>query len=99
MTTAERADETKLLVKLICAAGIRIVTAHSAQICAWNLVPQQYWGVYSSAVDTHVSIFSSALGPNSDSVETSRQTSDTTNMLFEQDGQKQGKVFSSFNNC
>ncbi|KAM9262153.1 ribosome-releasing factor 2, mitochondrial isoform 3-T3 [Morus bassanus] len=31
-------------------------------------------------------------GPNSDSVETSRQTSDTTNLLFEQDGQKQGKL-------
>lgn len=94
MMTAERGDETKLLVELICAAGIRIVATDSAQICAQNWVSQQYWGVYSSVVGTHVSILSSALGPNSDSVETGRQTSDTTNMFFEQDGQKQGKVFS-----
>ncbi|XP_074991719.1 ribosome-releasing factor 2, mitochondrial-like isoform X5 [Calonectris borealis] len=31
-------------------------------------------------------------GPNSDSVETNGQTSGTTNLLFEQDGQKQGKL-------
>ncbi|PKU42668.1 ribosome-releasing factor mitochondrial isoform x2 [Limosa lapponica baueri] len=31
-------------------------------------------------------------GPDSDSVETSGQTSNTTNLLFEQDGQEQGKV-------
>lgn len=49
--------------------------------------------MYISAMDTNVSVLSFALGPNSDSVETSGQTSDTTNLLFEQDGQKQGKVF------
>lgn len=49
--------------------------------------------MYSSCVNINVTILPFCVGPNSDSVETSRQTSDTTNLLFEQDGQKQGKVF------
>lgn len=94
MITAERQDETKLLVKFICVAKSGIVTIHTTvSFSTLNSDLQCGWGACSSAVDTNVSILSFALGTNSDSLETSRQTPDTTNLLFKQDGQKQGKVF------
>lgn len=94
MTAAERQDETKLLVEFICAARYGIVTIHrTVPFSALNSDLQWCWGIYSSAIDTNVCILSFALGTNSDSLETSGQTPDTTNLLFKQDGQKQGKVF------
>lgn len=94
MTTDERQDKTKLFVEFICNAGYGIVTVQLSQFpSTLNSDLQWWWGEYNSAVDTNIYILSFVLGTNSDSLETSRQIPDTTDLLFKQDGQKQGKVF------